>query len=61
MADKRVLPVSYSVDGVYSIEVPCPEHGTFVTLSGRDVPGRLYGYCPRGHSLWTDADFLTLM
>jgi len=45
--------------GNYTIRVPCPVHGTFADLTG-PVPGTMYGWCPRGHWLNTEAEALTL-
>jgi len=57
---KNVTPCTYDMaSGNYTIRVPCPVHGTFADLTG-PVPGTMYGWCPRGHWLNTEAEALTL-
>lgn len=58
---KHVSPCTFDMaSGNYTINVPCPVHGTFVDLTG-PVPGTMYGWCPRGHGLHTEAEALTLI
>jgi hypothetical protein len=60
MSKKNVSPCTYDMEsGNYTIRVPCPVHGTFADLTG-PVPGTMYGWCPRGHWLNTEAEALTL-
>lgn len=58
--NRNVSPCTYDMEsGNYTINAPCPVHGTFAYLTG-PVPGTMYGWCPRGHWLHTEAESLTL-